>query len=1091
MKDKSLIFKDRILDEILRSKEYKDLLNESCKKIVEGSKKAVNEATTVSWFEIEIYDILNESFGIKYKPEKEVLVETIRHKAKGRIDSKIGCLVQEFKHHSKLQNAVQIEKAIKQLLEYLEGLYKKEQVDYLGVLTDGVRILYIRLEDGKAIIESIKEIQERDIDRLIKSILSLNKVALTPKNLVKDFAEGEDCLARVLSRALFETLSINISEKTKVLFDEWKELFKLSHNDKSKQSAIKERKVSLEQTMQRTFNTVDEEYMAMFSLQTAYAIIIKIIAFKVISNIHYHNDMLKFSQLSSVTTEALKIKMLELEDGGIFKEAGLLNLLEGDFFSWYVDEAQWNTEIGTVIGNIFQILSKYEEKSLFNSGEEIQDLFKDLYQSIIPDKVRHCLGEFYTPAWLADNVVDNTLNRIKKQKWSGLDPCAGSGTFVTRMIARICMEHADNGEEDKTKILNDILSRVKGIDLNPLAVLTARINYFINISHLLKITDKFEIPIYLGDASYVPEDVEINGVRCIKYQIKTLQGIININMPLSALKNIQLFSEAISNIEVYIKMQDSSLIAEEILKLIDSQDKTDEILENIDILSKQLVDLENKHWDGIWARIIKNYLITSSLDKFDIIVGNPPWVDWKNLPSEYRDRIKTSVCIDNSLFSGAYRTGGINLNICALIANVCVNKWLAKDGVLGFLMPKSIIHQSSYEGFRNFKLNDGTRAYLQEIDDWTKAGHPFKPVTEKFLTYIYSREYVEYNEGIPVRKYELKRGRKLIDAHRIQKFSDIREWYNCDMSVAGTIKVGTTTFGYAENEEELRKFQAISGEAAYVGREGIEFYPQELFLLEILDMPATSEKLVAVKNYQGDKSKHKVPPLTRMLEKKFIHPLVKGKDIQKFHWDAYEYVVPFPYKKGSKIPIAQKELVKIAPNLHKYMLANKNIILQQTDYNEKIINNDDAEFYALARVGEYTYGEYSVGYRDNTKWQASVIEPIDTSWGEKILPLFQNHAVSITQDSNGNFITKEEAHYICAILNAPIVRTYMMKSSDSRSFKIRVPVKLEKYDAQNSAHKKLAELSINAHLAYDNTSKVAEIEAQIDKIYLALCGYLE
>ena len=66
-------------------------------------------------------------------------------------------------------------------------------------------------------------------------------------------------------------------------------------------------------------------------------------------------------------------------------------------------------------------------------------------------------------------------------------------------------------------------------------------------------------------------------------------------------------------------------------------------------LSKSLVELEEKEWNGIWARILSNYLTTANMGKFDIIVGNPPWVDWKSLPSGYRERIK-SLCISRKLF---------------------------------------------------------------------------------------------------------------------------------------------------------------------------------------------------------------------------------------------------------------------------------------------------------------------------------------------------------------------------------------------------------------------------------------------------------
>ena len=92
-------------------------------------------------------------------------------------------------------------------------------------------------------------------------------------------------------------------------------------------------------------------------------------------------------------------------------------------------------------------------------------------------------------------------------------------------------------------------------------------------------------------------------------------------------------------------------------------------------------------------------MTTACLNKFSNIVGNPPWIDWKNLPEGYRNRIK-SLCIDKGLFSGSGRTGGINLNICALITHVAITNWLSDDGKLAFLMPRELAYQSSYEGWR-------------------------------------------------------------------------------------------------------------------------------------------------------------------------------------------------------------------------------------------------------------------------------------------------------------------------------------------------------------------------------------------------------
>lgn len=129
------------------------------------------------------------------------------------------------------------------------------------------------------------------------------------------------------------------------------------------------------------------------------------------------------------------------------------------------------------------------------------------------------------------------------------------------------------------------------------------------------------------------------------------------------------------------------------------------------------------------------------------------------------------------------------------------------------------------------------------------------------------------------------------------------------------------------------------------------------------------------------------------------------------------------------------------------------MILAQTGYSDKIIGKSDAEFYALARVGAYSYQKHYVALRDNSRWAAAVVTEIETSWGGKKRPVFQNHAISICEDSRGNYIGFDEAHYICGILNTNIVSQFMMTSSDSRSFPINPRIKIPKYDANNAKHK--------------------------------------
>ncbi|EOH0854956.1 hypothetical protein ACLKT3_001712 [Salmonella enterica subsp. enterica serovar 50:k:e,n,x,z15] len=170
-----------------------------------------------------------------------------------------------------------------------------------------------------------------------------------------------------------------------------------------------------------------------------------------------------------------------------------------------------------------------------------------------------------------------------------------------------------------------------------------------------------------------------------------------------------------------------------------------------------------------------------------------------------------------------------------------------------------------------------------------------------------------------------------------------------------------------------------------------------------------------------------------------------------------------------------------------YFINNKQLLESQTRYNDKIIGKSNiTAFYALARVGEYTYGDHFVCFRDNTKWAAAVVSQMDTPWGDKKRPLFQNHAVSISQRQDGKFITLDEAHYICAIFNSSITGEYILKSSDSRTFKIRPPINVPLYDEGNKKHRELSELSKKAHEAKANRSSFESFLRDIDGIVKVL-----
>src|SRR5205814_81573 len=56
-------------------------------------------------------------------------------------------------------------------------------------------------------------------------------------------------------------------------------------------------------------------------------------------------------------------------------------------------------------------------------------------------------------------------------------------------------------------------------------------------------------------------------------------------------------------------------------------------------LYQELVKLDKAKKNSVWARIIKNAFAPLFIGPVDYVAGNPPWVNWRNLPRNYRDDV--------------------------------------------------------------------------------------------------------------------------------------------------------------------------------------------------------------------------------------------------------------------------------------------------------------------------------------------------------------------------------------------------------------------------------------------------------------------
>ena len=1017
------------------------------------------------------------------------------------IDSDFKNIVIEYKRYERLDKEKDKQEAIQQLEDYMLSPDLEKFPILYGFLTDG-KSFYSYKKEGSS-FENIKEfsgnINEYVLDYFIRCLINYDKKDITPCSLKNDFAIIDNKYNDTTKKLFLELLQIknnSTSNRTKLLFSEWEKLFKLSESDKGKNEEVTKRRIALSKLTGKDIRDTSDEYNVIFALHTVYSLIIKLIAIKAAkeNSVTYNTN---FFELSKLQNNDLNRFISSVENGNVFKKMNVMNMIEGDFFSWYIGEQLTDVFYDNFRDLCFK-LSKYENftiKKLYKT----QDFFRQLYESCVPAEIRHSFGEFYTPYWLADGVVSDYIERNNiTDIYKSLDPTCGSGTFIMvnmdKQIGFINKNHKDLTNKEKTNI---ILSNCFGIDLNPLAVLSSKINYFMNIASVYDGTYEIEIPIYLGDSSYMPQFKDVDGVKCITYDFFTdvddSKDFIHFCLPVS-LVNDKNFISYMDKLEGRIvgKESDEKKISNSfnyIISKIDETSLNDKVKDEIMSLIKELVWLESKDLNSIWLRIFANYLKSAVFENIDLIAGNPPWVDWKNLPEKYRDKLTLS-CRDTGIFSDDTNTGGNSLNICALIAIKCCNKYLSDDGELSFLMPDGILYNKSFEGFRRFKIGD-TKYYFQKITDWSKAGVPFDPVKVNFCCYTVSKQKQNYANGIPFIRYTSKKGIKLNDTHAVfeteqNKLNIERKYaYMVDMSKNNPFTVMTDAI---PNIDKIVGTKYARGNR-YVLRKGLGLkaevhkllYAHECEFDNSLAYFYTHEKVGKLKYPTNNKV---------LLEKKYIRPLIESPSLSpyKLNWDGL-YTV-FPYEWGNKNPISFDDFEKIAPYMAKYLFENKEILEEQSSFNARVQNVEG--FFGILRTGDYMFADNFVCTRDNTEFFATPVQKVETHWGEMITPVFDGHIsyISVRDKAKNDFISEDEMLFITALLNSPFIKEFINNSSTGTSISTKFDVKLPIYDANNEKHKKIVflikELIKEKESSSIDEDKINDIISQIQNIYIEL-----
>lgn len=99
-------------------------------------------------------------------------------------------------------------------------------------------------------------------------------------------------------------------------------------------------------------------------------------------------------------------------------------------------------------------------------------------------------------------------------------------------------------------------------------------------------------------------------------------------------------------------------------------------------------------------------------EKYDLLVGNPPWANFGDLPTAYKARLKPYF-LEEELVPDRQKTllGSSRVDIAALVLKVALGRLLKKNGVGYFYIPTSLFFgEGAHSGFRNYSARSALNA---------------------------------------------------------------------------------------------------------------------------------------------------------------------------------------------------------------------------------------------------------------------------------------------------------------------------------------------------------------------------------------------
>ena len=394
----------------------------------------------------------------------------------------------------------------------------------------------------------------------------------------------------------------------------------------------------------------------------------------------------------------------DLLQGRAFRSGtGLQGIVDSDFFAWPAE-----------VGGLSSMRALARRIARFDWHGAPADIAAVLYETVIPPGERRTLGEYYTPDWLARAMVREVVTDPLNQRV--LDPACGSGTFVAEAVTHF-IASARQAKLLPIEVLDRLQTDVAGIDVHPVAVHLARAAWVLAARPAIEAAVEsgydasVSVPIYLGDALQ------------LRFRTGDMFAEHNVSIQVGDDQN----TELVFPVSLVERANDFDLLMNQIAEAIETGDDPRLTLDDNGIndpnerqtLETTIAAMERLHSEGrnhIWAYYTRNLVrpVALARGKVDVIVGNPPWLIYRNTASTLRSELERQSRDIYGIWAGG-KYAAVQ-DIAGLFFARTMDLYLHSGGRIGMVMPHSALQAGQYSKWRTGHWTSSTNARSLEVD---------------------------------------------------------------------------------------------------------------------------------------------------------------------------------------------------------------------------------------------------------------------------------------------------------------------------------------------------------------------------------------